>query len=342
MSSRAHGHPTPACNTGVVTPRNRPTHRLSIDWLSWTTADGTSPNALAQWVDPEGTWVQADRGMHGYRRSLINGHLRILYDGAPGMPPHLIVSGKGCAQLANGSMWSWLLWIACLHRKFGGQPTRVDFAWDVLDDHGIWDNIQTSILRRHYTCRSRSVRHVESWTNGARDGATWYLGSRQSETMVRIYDKQLEQGTTNPWVRIELELKGTRATQALRAWVARALQGNEPEGHLPVRLLAAHLQFRAPGEHHDRCRWEVAPWWRELLQDLAPLRLWTPPPPRTIDGTLRWLRHQVAPALALVTEAFRGDMAPVYEMLQTGRQRLRPELLALAAAFDPWEQQPAG
>jgi hypothetical protein len=48
-------------------------------------------------------------------------------------------------------------------------------------------------------------------------GDTFYLGSRSSEKMVRVYDKGKEQGVPQDWLRIEMEFKGESASRAADA-----------------------------------------------------------------------------------------------------------------------------
>jgi hypothetical protein len=70
--------------------------------------------------------------------------------------------------------------------------------------------------------------HVKKWgvIEGNDGGTTLYVGSRDSERMLRIYDKAVEQGLTGQtWDRIELEVKGQAAHR-----LARALAHFDPEG----------------------------------------------------------------------------------------------------------------
>jgi hypothetical protein len=84
--------------------------------------------------------------------------------------------------------------------------TRIDFAFDVLNSGDTTAHIADAWRAVH----GQKGKRVTSFINSA-TGSTFYIGSRQSEKMVRIYDKGQQLGMDIDWLRFELELKGNAA-----------------------------------------------------------------------------------------------------------------------------------
>lgn len=100
-----------------------------------------------------------------------------------------------------------------------GNPTRIDIAFDMFD-FGIeplrvyQDWLTGKVRTRARTAKpfTKSVRNADGTVTSA---STLYIGSRTSPVMVRIYEKGKETGTGIDWVRIELEIKDTKAAAVL-------------------------------------------------------------------------------------------------------------------------------
>ncbi len=109
-----------------------------------------------------------------------------------------------------------------------GHFTRIDLA---IDDFGsnyyTTDNLiekrcSFSIVSKFRTCKSLD----ENSLANEKLGHTVYFGSTQSEIMLRVYDKQLEQNKNLspdnenyidfPWTRWELQLRGERANETAK------------------------------------------------------------------------------------------------------------------------------
>lgn len=71
--------------------------------------------------------------------------------------------------------------------------------------------------------------------DGQKQSATLYVGSRDSEAQVCVYDKGRKEGASYPWIRIEVRFKKERATEALyRLCQAHdtAMESHDPQAHL--------------------------------------------------------------------------------------------------------------
>jgi len=84
----------------------------------------------------------------------------------------------------------------------GFKMTRIDVAFDVLNC-----TETVSEWRDQYKARTDKHRKLKENTIDEPHGYSFYLGSRESARMLRVYDKALEQGLAEKWVRVEIELK---------------------------------------------------------------------------------------------------------------------------------------
>lgn len=100
-------------------------------------------------------------------------------------------------------------------KDFGLNVTRVDVAIDVKGA-GVTVPQFAEAYRKGHTGR----KYVNSYVEGT-TGSTFYIGSRTSEKMVRIYDKAAESGKEGDWIRFELECKGDSAIGALNSLYKR-------------------------------------------------------------------------------------------------------------------------
>jgi hypothetical protein len=100
----------------------------------------------------------------------------------------------------------------------GWKPTRIDVAWDLKEGGG---NASETLELLDYHYRDNLPRTYNPiWRNGRLE--TIYVGSRQSSSMLRAYNKAAERNIDGYWLRLEMEFKDSLAYQAL----AFALAGN--------------------------------------------------------------------------------------------------------------------
>lgn len=164
-------------------------------------------------------------------------------------------------------------------RDASGKLTRLDIAWDIFRPYGI-EVVYDAIEDGDFKCRAKP--ELQKYPRP--DDATYwgrpvtvYLGSRQSERRICIYNKAAEQGTPHPWTRVEYRARRERAEQLATA----ILQDG------PAAAFRAVVEDFAPGGTRPK-------WWREMLRgDVAGL----PPMPRKETDTQRWLLEQVLPVL---------------------------------------------
>lgn len=261
--------------------------RTSVDWLSITykwesfkIQNGQNLNeAVSKHVVEflsmpyEGQW-QSTTPLQGYAKAIVNKiGVRVNFS-LPGSPNgvHVVYSGRTLQTFHWGD-----LLMDCY--VLDGQVTRIDIALDVMDSP-----IDILELYRHMKegwciTQSKKYSYIEGNT-----GQTLYVGSRQSERMLRVYDKAAEQGTTGQWVRFELEVKGAKARQiahyvsiegaeaipALIADFATFIDYQWPDGN-PFKAEAINLPS-IKGKETDTAKWletGVLPSFKRVVPDNA-------------------------------------------------------------------------
>lgn len=101
--------------------------------------------------------------------------------------------------------------IVIYHQEKRGRTTRLDLAIDVFDSGIKPKHIYDALERgKAQTVAGRKY----SFIVGSDSGSTLYVGSRTSESMLRVYDKGVEMETEKDWLRVEIELKGNKAREA--------------------------------------------------------------------------------------------------------------------------------
>lgn len=169
-----------------------------------------------------------------------------------------------------------------------GRASRLDLQVTEWPDCDVDQLIHHSALasdkaRKSAKHRPWKVTHL----NAFGDGDTLYIGSRESETFLRMYNKGLESADNDYYtgaVRYEVEYKGARADNAFRA-----LEGSRDHGDYCFSRVAG--EFRARGV--------TAAW----MENYGSGRIAdTPTEESEVDQTLRWLERQVKPSVVRLRE----------------------------------------
>ena len=309
----------PTSNTGVITANPQKETEIKIDWLQVTFPVGVSLE-FVQALFMGGDWATLERGMYGYRRSVVKGNIRILYDGAKtDMGIHAILSGQGCRELEGYSMVGWQQFLGALLTD-GSHITRLDVAIDdyahILD----YATIRKSVADRAITTRYRQFREQISEKLGTAEdihpGRTMYFGSSKSETMIRIYDKGAEQGEEVERLRVELQTRDEKAMA-----LAREIVEQGPAAIPPI--INGLLCFKEKNDgDQQRDRWAAADWWALFLGTMEKVGLTVEPVTRTLEKLITWVAKQVAPSLAVLMCATKGDDDLIFRLIEEGLRRL--------------------
>ena len=291
---------------------------LSIDWLAFTIPTASARETMDIL---EGDWTKVKGVFRGYRFVWITtstgrgvGKLGTGVDRNPG-EVHVDLSGGLVAQWSPEKVRAVLQWVL----QKNGHLTRLDCALDDRASSVSLTTIKDAIGAGQ--CVTRAKCWQKTWSGliheGISTGETVYLGSRQSQTLLRIYDKRLQMQSQErlDWqdygIRWELELKQDRAQLCgqMLSYLDETLWLE-----FIVGVLRSHVDFRDTQRdevEEYRYRAPLLDWWATLTEGFRKSRLVVEKKPQTLADVKSWLHHSVGPLLAVVLERPDG-----YESLQ--------------------------
>ena len=197
--------------------------------------------------------------------------------------------------------WDWLC-----ESGLRFNATRFDIAFDQQEF------ITAQFVDAHKAglidCRAEKFKEIDS-----SDGHTFYLGSRSSEAMLRVYDKVDGNsfGDGVGFTRVELELKGDRALfAALQVFAAPIDQQHLSAAALLNGFVDVATDF-----------------WRDFIVTTKTAWLRLRAAVSSVAKIERWINKAVLPSLAtLITAKTGGDvdeMASLFhELISAGRSRM--------------------
>jgi phage replication initiation protein len=307
---------------------------VCVDWAAFTAPDGSAFKDLLPDCD-SADFVELSHGGQGYKRAVVNGHIKVFFDGGSGMGVHVELSGQGCRQLEGNGLTDWQGYIAYL-LNLGCKFSRLDIAFD--DRSGLLDvrNMRDFAQRGDITSRWRKGRIMEGFTIGGSQAAsgddlgfTLYLGSKTSDAQMRAYDKAKEQVVEGHWVRVELQFRDKQAQRVVRAV-------SNPDTNMVrelVGVLRLYVDFKERGAASQKTRWRTVDWWDEFCCGLEKVKLSIEPMKRSVAQVLRWVEHQVGPSLAILAAAMDAspeDISDMFkELCREGRKRWKPKHMAI-------------
>ena len=333
--------------------------RCSIDWLSFTIDSQELYSTLSDFGFQIDDFYECAKGANGYKRmiKLHGSNLRVLFDGNFDMGIHFDCSGSAVPELLRFYSDSLLvdtpfdskamdMDIIVLQDLFSriirdGHITRLDLAIDnmqriyyrVPELEDIWN-------AKRCVCHFKTFKRItERDTSGALVGDTAYLGSRSSNLMIRVYNKQLEHNKQFPddkieyeWVRWELELKDDRADNA-----ARLLMQKCSVGTVAVGILANVFRVIVLDDSNkSRCSSDIK--WQQFIDNIEKLRLYTLKLKKTLADKYNWIQRQVAPTLAGLIIANYGDISFIRNEMEVHAGRMKRDLQELVSEANPgWQ-----
>lgn len=188
-----------------------------------------------------------------------------------------------------------LNWAIAKARKIA----RLDVAVDIFDHRADPTDILTMWKAGYVGTPARTVTETTSYTNTSDRGVvktpTIYVGKRDSERMLRVYDKAGQTGGLDTWVRAELQ---TRDDNAMG--MAKAIQG----GGLTDAGRQAIRSF---------CSIPTLHWWRLAMEgpavELAKI-------PRRETNTEKWVMNVALPSVQkLAIEQLQDGRSTVYDAI---------------------------
>ena len=230
----------------------------------------------------------------------------------------LELKGKGCRQFEaylDGQKRSWIE----LFRMFLDEKAvfkRIDLAINdragILDIPYLCDKCDRgeciSVFRSFKAYRTGGLAHLRE-ENKESMGATLYIGSMQSDLYFCIYEKAYEQlvkkgipvEDAEVKNRFEIRLKNDRAFYAVYDLVS-----NESPEDTAFGIINRYVRFVDRDSRKPPEDWPLNHMWSVFIGEHRDrLKLTTDPEPYSLEKTLNWLSHQVAPSWKMLLELDR-------------------------------------
>ena len=241
-----------------------PNNTITIDYVTFVWDTKTVSEAIHALGLSASTWT-TKAGHYPYAHIQRAGNISIAYDNYDERGVFVTLTSQGCREFENNSSIGWTDLFGII-RGGEGHMTRLDIAFD--DRTGLLDMQQMKHDRDaanyrsllSYTAEHRS--HKENIM-----GMSLYFGAKGSNTNIRIYDKDAEQGGLGThWIRVELQLRDAYADTVVKSGLS-----------IPCifsSVLKKYLVFLQPNPtDSNKCRWPVAPYWNTLLEGAQTLTL---------------------------------------------------------------------
>jgi hypothetical protein len=190
----------------LASQADNPQYSITIDWLAFTFKGDT--HEAAAWIRllASDTAAMAITPTNGYRAAYrtTDGIVVQWNVDREEMGRHVIIAGSAIRHVLEYHELDQTALIQTVLNA-GGSITRLDLAKDVQGVTVSLDEIYKAMERGEHSGNARSFSQIHSLGGGN----TIYVGSRQSEKFIRIYDKAAQsQLTGERWYRFELETKG--------------------------------------------------------------------------------------------------------------------------------------
>ncbi|MED4351733.1 replication initiation factor domain-containing protein [Schinkia azotoformans] len=324
--------------------------RACVDWVE-ATLFSVSPAQLISEIllfNPDSFSIET--GQFGYRHCLRNGKISIYYDGREDMGIHLEIKGRGCREYESSQKRSWKELFAVLLSN-DASFTRIDIAVDDFKGFFTIKSMVRRIKNEELVSKFKQARNVENIEirTGEVRGVTLYFGSSKSDIQIRMYDKLSERLDTNYrvpeditfWNRTEVQARNKKA-QEIAEILAKEDQGEISIGKTVCGILKYYLRFTVKSKDTNKSRWKTAPFWEKFLAGVDELPLTTITGVSTIEDKENWLRRNAAPSLAVVYEAYSGDMEQIEKFIYEGLARLKAKDYDMINQFKALKTATAG
>ena len=312
--------------------------------MSWTCVLGwlrfTVPDALISEIKTllGGDWIADDKGFQGYSQGWIcrgtTGGLGRIGTGAKRAPKevHVDLSQEMLSGWTFEKFQSVAAWVLGKQGHFGRIDVALDDRSGVIDVDRIYDAVVAGHCVSHFR-KSQLIAGLDLGS-GEDTGKTLCMGSRQSDSYLRIYDKAAEQRAKGhvidgTWVRWEMEWKAERAHA-----VGLALSVLEPEPFQKyiVGVFRTAIDFRdctRADDPKDRYYAPLLPWWKVLTEGMQRAKLEIAKAVKQIEDVKRWAQVSLSPMLGLLCAHPEAGERWLVKTIVDGVERWRAKHRAL-------------
>jgi DNA relaxase NicK len=211
----------------------------------------------------------------------------------------LALGGKLCGSVTPLKLRGFALW--CQLNLPVLRVSRIDIAIDDFDKAVSPNQIIEALKREEYSGFKKAdivINHCSTW-----GGWCLYLGRRESDKILRVYDKYAEsKGAINSY-RWELEAHDSYAQVIFGAWCECTHDEDEIQ-HLLVNYAIGQLRFlKRVDKNLARC--PNLDWWDNFIAHLnsSPVRVVVTRIVATVQKKIDWVRRSVAKSLAVIHDS---------------------------------------
>jgi putative DNA relaxase len=306
-----------------------------LGWFRFTVPDANAHDVMTR---VGGEWIADEKGFLGYAQAWIcrgtTGGLGRIGTGAKRAPKevHVDLSQEVISGWTFEQFQSVAAWVLAKQGHFG----RIDVALD--DRSGVIDvdRIYASVVAGHCVSHFRKSQLIAGLDlgSGADTGKTLCMGSRQSDTYLRIYDKAAEQRAKDKpvegtWVRWEMEWKDERAHAV---GLALSVLDQERFQKYIVGVFRTAVDFRdctRADDPKDRYHAPLLAWWTVLTEGMSRAKLEIAKAVKKIEDVKRWAESSLSPMLGLLCAHPEAGERWLVKTIVDGVERWRAKHRAL-------------
>lgn len=290
-----------------------------LDWFTFSVKGVEDPRyVISEFlrIDPI-LFSDNPYGKFGYQRSMSFGNILVYYEPAADrvgdMGVCVSMSGTGCRTFeahtalhgGEDGATPFLRLLSRLHTDERVNVSRVDLALDDREGYLDLDTICEAVDNNTINSRIHKRRVIYGYNGLKKSGTTVYIGAEQSDFRIRIYDKAKEHYKPQDaeymmhWVRFEIVMRGKCANGFVNAMV-----NTEDLGLLASGILNDKLAFiERTDTNITRC--EICKWWSDFVDSVASIKLVIKEETQhKLLKSVDWVKHQIAPTLSLINDAF--------------------------------------
>ena len=301
--------------------------QVLIDFLTFSVKSTKDPAEVIKkylGMDPA-VFQDPGYGLLGYQRVLRFSDIFVCYEPRENdyfrdMGVCVSMSGNGCRAFEtmsklNDKGSSFDVLSQLLASEVDANISRIDIACDDREGYRCMDDIVRKVDDNEINSRMAKRQVVRSYNGIQRNGSTVYIGAESSDFRVRIYDKALEQGTEDHWIRVEMVMRGKNSN----AFVEQ-MTNSESVGKLAAQVINDKLAF-IDRDDSNITRCTVCGWWSRFVDELETVRLVARcVVQHTVDQIHNWVETQVGPSLAILLRT--KGMACLFEVAKDACSRL--------------------
>lgn len=253
---------------------------ILIDWLSFTSKIH-SPEEIISLLGMDGCGWEVISGMHGYQERLYYESISIHYAGRADMGVWLEMSGQGCRAFETYGNGDYKALFSLIIEEPAVHVTRLDVAFDEYTNILDIDKLCSDTLQGRYRSKMDFYEVIQS-----SNGKSVDIGSKQSDVMIRIYDKLAERlskmrsdedkekirDEIPHWVRVETQMRDERAKEFIRLLCSGLEIGTAYTG-----VLRNYLEYGYYREKDGKNVFCPFVYWEKLLDGAAPLSIYVTP-----------------------------------------------------------------